>query len=72
MCNDCSCSSIDLCSIVGMQPIGYCCSKCELDVEINPSCAKANRITVRIEEGARIMIKKAASKEKAETPEIQH
>ncbi|MBN1800967.1 MAG: hypothetical protein JW891_05630 [Candidatus Lokiarchaeota archaeon] len=29
MCNDCNCDDYELCSIVGMQPIGFCCSKCE-------------------------------------------
>ncbi|MFX1238821.1 MAG: hypothetical protein ACFFAS_08755 [Promethearchaeota archaeon] len=40
MCNNCKCSSYDLCSIVGMQPIGFCCSKCEA-YDAMRTCLKA-------------------------------
>ncbi len=40
MCNDCNCDGYDMCSIVGMQPIGFCCSKCELFDEMR-LCLKA-------------------------------
>lgn len=72
MCNNCGCSNIDLCSIVGMQPVGFCCSKCELDIEIEPYCANATEIKVGVEGGAYITIKKAPSQEKEAHPEIQN
>ncbi len=28
MCNNCNCDNFDKCSIVGYQPIGFCCSYC--------------------------------------------
>ncbi len=70
MCNDCNCDAIDLCSIVGMQPIGFCCSKCELwDEQL--TCMKAKESALESNGHDHVYIK-INRKAKAESPELQH
>ncbi len=48
MCYDCNCDSPELCSIMQIQPINFCCIKCELYDEMK-TCFKAN-IAIQSEE----------------------
>ena len=71
MCNDCNCDSSDLCSIVGTQPIGFCCGTCELFDEIR-TCLKA-RMSLT-DDDKHLLSRSFCVKmhKKIETPELQH
>ena len=70
MCNDCNCENADLCSIVGMQPVGFCCNKCELwDENFTHMLAKDADLEANGHDHVYLKINKKA---KTESPELQH
>ena len=71
MCNDCSCDNVELCSIVGMQPIGFCCNKCELYDEMK-TCLKA-KMSIQLE-GKHLLPQSFCIKmqKKTQYPELEH
>ena len=70
MCNDCNCENADLCSIVGMQPVGFCCSKCELwDENFTHMLSKDADLEANGHDHVYLKIKRKA---KAESPELEH
>ena len=70
MCNDCNCENASLCSIVGMQPVGFCCSKCELwDENFTHMLAKDADLESN---GHQHVYLKINRKAKVESPELQH
>ena len=71
MCNDCHCDNYELCSIVGTQPIGFCCKKCDLYDELH-TCLKAKMAIAQ--ENKHLLSKSFCIKmnKKMEYPEIDH
>ena len=47
MCNNCNCDNYDKCSIVGLMPIGFCCSMCDLYDEIHTCLKTKSKLPIK-------------------------